>query len=217
MNQTEWENCEDPKAMVQFLRHGEVEYICIKRPTERKLKLWLEACQSLVPSHMIDGWGEIVGINADVRVWCGVNAWMKECPLSVRADLLREIFGNSFKPFPSFWAQFGGFAGEERLPGVILTWRNGLIRSTAEQIYNESKWEDTPILADMLEDAGCADKEILSHLCNGVKLGIHFGHELRCNECSISWEPCERNKQVVEHPIRHCRGCWVIDLLTGQE
>jgi hypothetical protein len=40
----------------------------------------------------------------------------------------------------------------------------------AQAIYDERRFDDLPILADALEEAGCDDEDILSH-CRG--LGPH--------------------------------------------
>jgi hypothetical protein len=69
-----------------------------------------------------------------------------------QADLLRCIIGNPFHPadIDSKW----------------LSWNNGTIPAIARRIYDERRFEDMPILADALEDAGCADAAILDH-CRG--------------------------------------------------
>ena len=61
------------------------------------------------------------------------------------AGLLREIAGNPFRdPSASAW----------RTPDVL---------ALARAIYEERRFEDLPVLADALEDAGCADEQVLSH------------------------------------------------------
>ena len=69
---------------------------------------------------------------------------------------LREIFGNPFRPVtvsPSW-----------------LAWNDGAVRKMAQVIYDDRAFDRLPILADALEDAGCADADILAH-CRG--LGEH--------------------------------------------
>jgi hypothetical protein len=76
---------------------------------------------------------------------------------AAQADLLREIAGNPFTPSvidPSW-----------------LAWSGGSVRKLAQVIYDERRWEDLPILADALEEAGCTDAQILSH-CRGG--GEHY-------------------------------------------
>jgi hypothetical protein len=84
-----------------------------------------------------------------------------------QADLIREIFGNPFRPV-----------------ALDPTWLTPTVRQLAEAIYQERVFERLPILADALEEAGCGQGDILGHLRGGGE---------------------------------HCRGCWVIDLLTGRE
>jgi hypothetical protein len=66
------------------------------------------------------------------------------------ADLLRDIFGNPFRIV----------TGEP----AWLTWNGGTVTALAREIYEERRFEDMPILADALEDAGCRDEAVLGHL-----------------------------------------------------
>jgi hypothetical protein len=85
-------------------------------------------------------------------------------------ELLRELFGNPFRApaLPAGWRRFQG----------------GLIAQLAQDVYAGQKWADLPVLADALEEAGCADPDVLGH-CRG--------------------------------PAAHRRGCWVVELLRGDE
>jgi len=82
----------------------------------------------------------------------------REAELERQAALLRCIFGNPFRPLP-------------RIDASLLTWSNGLIRALAQAAYDDRtlpSGELDPVrlgvLADALEDAGCDNDEILSHL-----------------------------------------------------
>jgi hypothetical protein len=44
-----------------------------------------------------------------------------------------------------------------------LTWREGTVVRLAQAIRDERAFDRLPILGDALEDAGCTDKEILTH------------------------------------------------------
>jgi hypothetical protein len=68
---------------------------------------------------------------------------------SWQCALLRDIFGNPFHPTSVH-------------PGW-LTWNDGTIPKLAQAIYDERAFDRLPILADALEEAGCADADILSH------------------------------------------------------
>lgn len=65
--------------------------------------------------------------------------------------LLRDVVGNPFRPLPAFdpaWLTANG-----GLPGRIAT-----------GIYEERRFDELPILADVLDDAGCTANEIQKHL-----------------------------------------------------
>jgi hypothetical protein len=63
--------------------------------------------------------------------------------------LLRDIFGSPFRPeaVDSFW----------------MTWNGGTIPKLAQTIYDVRRFQDLPILADALEEAGCTNADILDH------------------------------------------------------
>jgi len=83
-----------------------------------------------------------------------------------QANLLRDIFGNPFRPVP--------------LDPSCL---NDRTRSLAKTMYEKGQFANLPLLAKALKkDAGCANQEL--------------------------WDHCQ-------WPIRHVRGCWVIDLVLG--
>lgn len=68
-----------------------------------------------------------------------------------KLNLLRDIFGNPFRPPPPF-------------PPSVRTWNNGAVVKMATVIYDERAWDRLPILADALADAGCDDAALLGHL-----------------------------------------------------
>jgi len=68
---------------------------------------------------------------------------------SVQAALLRDIFGNPFRTV--------AFDPTTRTEAVV-----GLARG----MYESRDFAPMPVLADALEDAGCADADILAH-CRG--------------------------------------------------
>jgi hypothetical protein len=48
-----------------------------------------------------------------------------------------------------------------------LTWNHGTVPAVARHIDGDRAYYDLPILADALEDAGCSDRDILSHCRSG--------------------------------------------------
>lgn len=69
--------------------------------------------------------------------------------LSHQADLLRDIFGNPFRPI-----------------ALDPPWRSETAVAVAAGIYEERAFDRMPILADALEDAGCDHADVLTH-CRG--------------------------------------------------
>jgi hypothetical protein len=65
------------------------------------------------------------------------------------ADLLREVFGNPFRPV--------------RVAPTWLAWDGGTVPKLAQAIYDERAFDRLPVLADALEEAGCTDRDLLSH------------------------------------------------------
>jgi hypothetical protein len=86
---------------------------------------------------------------------------------AAHCDLLREIFGNPFRPV-----------------SVNPSWLDSSVVTLARQMYEGRDFSLIPILADALQDAGCDSGDVLEH-CRGDGT--------------------------------HVRGCWVVDLLLGEE
>jgi hypothetical protein len=84
-------------------------------------------------------------------------AWSAAHALNVAATkerraqcaLLRDFFGNPFCPqaFHPAW----------------LRWHDGCVIKMAQSIYQERRFQELPILADALEEAGCVNEMILWH------------------------------------------------------
>ena len=70
----------------------------------------------------------------------------------VLANLLRDIFGNPFRPVA--------------IDPAWLAWNDGAILRMAQSIHDEQAFDRLPFLAEALEDAGCTDRSILTH-CRG--------------------------------------------------
>ena len=62
-------------------------------------------------------------------------------------ELFRELFGNPFRPVAV---------------GALTSAEN--VRALAGPIYEKERFADLPVLADALEDAGCANADLLRHL-----------------------------------------------------
>jgi hypothetical protein len=67
-----------------------------------------------------------------------------------QANLLRDIFGNPFRPVV--------------VDPRRAAWNNGLVLKLARTTYDDRAFDRLPVLADALEDAGCSDAQLLGHL-----------------------------------------------------
>jgi hypothetical protein len=74
------------------------------------------------------------------------NADDWEVERDCQAALLREVFGNPFRPI-----------------SLSSAWLTLTVINVAQVIYDERRFADLPILADALEDAGCDNADILNH------------------------------------------------------
>jgi hypothetical protein len=69
-----------------------------------------------------------------------------EAEWAAHCDLLRDIFGNPFRPL-----------------SLDPSWLTSSVVALAEGIYAERAFDRLPILADALQDAGCDNPEVLDH------------------------------------------------------
>lgn len=73
----------------------------------------------------------------------------EQAELAAHADLLREIYGNPFRRI--------------QIDPAWLAWKDGAALKVAQAVYDARQFEDLPVLAGLLEQAGCTDREILNH------------------------------------------------------
>lgn len=88
-----------------------------------------------------------------------VVSWMDEARVNREAsdaenagqcELIREVFGNPFRPtiIQTHWLQFA----------------NGTPAAMARQFYDERQFDHLPYLSDALTDGDCTDEVLLAHL-----------------------------------------------------
>ncbi|HZY87037.1 MAG TPA: hypothetical protein VFE78_19535 [Gemmataceae bacterium] len=68
---------------------------------------------------------------------------------TAQCGLLRDIYGNPFRSVAA--------------AATWLVWDGGTVRKLAQAIYDDRAFDRLPVLADALEEAGCANEEILNH------------------------------------------------------
>jgi len=99
------------------------------------------------PMQVVDVAGQFAASDGatgwDERKW--EAEWLAHC------HLLRDIFGNPFRPV-TFQA----------------AWRTSTAIALASQMYESREFGAMPILADALQDAGCDNDDILNH-CRDAK------------------------------------------------
>jgi hypothetical protein len=83
--------------------------------------------------------------------------WQTSAPLREKkpirkeqVGLVREVFGDPFRELK-----------------FDPAWRRGDVVAMAKAIASEGTFEDMPILADALEDVGCDEPAVLTHLRGG--------------------------------------------------
>jgi hypothetical protein len=97
-----------------------------------------------------------------------------------QACLLRDIFGNPFRPVE--------FSPDRRTDTAL---------SLARQMYDGREFSAMPILADALSDAGCGDDDILGH-CRGPERGYSSAtggsstRTVRASASTSTRPPCGR-------------------------
>ena len=83
------------------------------------------------------------GVKISIDEW----AVEKRTEETQQAVLFRDIFGNPFRPV-----------------AIAPTWLTPDVLALARGIYDDRAFDQLPILADALQDAGCDNDDILSHL-----------------------------------------------------
>jgi hypothetical protein len=147
--------------------------------------------------------------------WLDTSQWPQgECPRCKGRG--REGRAETLWAFPACKACHG--SGKSLLTGPWLTWKGGLVATLARTIYDRRAWEELPILADSLEEAGCQVDELLFHLrgevgchhCEGAGVIYDPPYSLNRLQCPV----CHGEGMV--DPPQHVLGCWALDLLLGK-
>jgi hypothetical protein len=174
--EADWLTTEDAKSMAAWLTSEENVSV---RPSDRKLRLIACACLRTIWSYLNDKnrvyvewqldypdlapgrravlrgskWAEnlrnpashvvsIIDVTRKGRLSGDVGL-----PSARQAELLREIVGNPFRPV-----------------AVLPGWLSADALRLATYSHVHRAFEQLPIVADALEDAGCTDESILAHL-----------------------------------------------------
>jgi hypothetical protein len=124
----------------------------VLQPSLRPNRALAWAARAAVETTEEDGYLAAIRVaEAVARTAEEVAAWDAPWAARVwgRASLVRDIFGNPFRTVS--------------IDPAWLTRIDGTVAKLAQVVYEQRRFEDLPILADALMDAGCADDFILNH------------------------------------------------------
>ncbi len=100
------------------------------------------------PEGLHPGWNDHIGLGYDDPkevAWTVAHELGEDTPSAARG-LLRDIFGNPFRPIVADPA-----------------WLTPTVQSIASALYADRAFDRLPILADALEEAGCTNTDVLLH------------------------------------------------------
>jgi hypothetical protein len=168
MTEAEWITCADPSVMERFLRDrasGRKWRLLAVACCRRIFQLFSDECHRNVlelaeryADGLVSGTEMVAARDAkNNQAWTAAKRTAREVARgptgsterAARCAFLRDLFGNPFRPVTvdPYW----------------LAWNDGTVRRLARTIYDKRRFEDLPVLADALEDAGCTDTYVLNH------------------------------------------------------
>jgi hypothetical protein len=213
MTEAEWLTCEDPQAMLAFMRRDVSDrklrlYFCESAWHVRHLLTDTRSWQAVeVAERYADGSALLAELEAahtaaclaarsqtgllgmtDDQVTLAIAAW--HVALAAQSEI-NDDWTLSRKQLESEVANVRRcnwirdiFGNPFRPVRFSSSWRTDTVVTLAKQMYDQRDFSAMPILADALQDAGCDNDDVLTH--------------------------CRDSKQA------HVRGCWVVDLVLGK-
>jgi hypothetical protein len=188
MNQAEWLECADPHTLLTEVGLGngmrKVRLFacgCLRRLwtrlTDEKSRTQVE-----VAERFADGLAtapDLVAARAGVKVpgpFLAAAAWYAASDpidLPVRAvNVLDNIKAGLRKPDRDveraaqveLARDVFNLRGAPRLKPAWLNWQDGMVPKLAASVYESRRFDELPMLADALDEAGCDDRDLLDHL-----------------------------------------------------
>jgi hypothetical protein len=173
VDEATWLACNEPEPLLESLR---------PTPSERKLLLFGCGCYRLVwastedcfrrtievSERYADGLATFAELQATYAAegWPGVpfTQYRLENAVSDAIDT-RETSANPSETIVAQAALVRDLVGNPFRPVMVdSSWLTPNVLALARVIYDERRFEECPVLADALEDAGCNSEEILQHL-----------------------------------------------------
>ncbi len=188
MDEARWLSCEDPRKMLEWLRQSATDRKLRLFACAFWREWWQPAPEAAADDLDTDilslleyaehwgegvpptresrvgfgfGWHPLIARNAfdaanwTIRETAGFKSRMdcmrydpkdREKAAALQVALLRDIFGNPF-----------------RSCALDPRWLTPPVVNLASTVYDERRFDELPILADALEEAGCTAEEILTH------------------------------------------------------
>jgi hypothetical protein len=107
------------------------------------------------------------------------------------ADSIRDIIGNPFRP--------------ATIDRAWLRHHHGRVKKLAEDIDRSARYEDLPLLADALEEAGCKDESILEHCrAPGPHVPGCWVPELLLNKTDQICQPPDKDRKALQKYLDEC-------------
>jgi hypothetical protein len=178
MTEAEWLVCEDPFRLLRFLRAGRwwrgllPRWLDTRRPSVRKMRLLACAYERMhiPPDERFD---KLRLVLTTAERYADGEATVEELrsndPEVVRLGAVEDELIPTFQ----WWEQNWGYVRLLRCiinpfhhPALNPTWKTQAVVQLARSLYEERRFEDMPVLADALEEAGCQDAAVLGH-CRG--------------------------------------------------
>jgi hypothetical protein len=116
--------------------------------------VWRSAAAAAWAVSQDDDWAlETAGEAADVRAGPWRPAMVLKTEHAAQCHLVRDIFGNPFRPLS---------------PAALVPGPGEAARRLAQAVYEEGRFADLPMLGDALVAAGCRADDILAHCRSGA-------------------------------------------------
>ncbi len=220
ISEQEWLTSDNPNLLYSYINDGTEEWQFRNNVNKSTNSYFVDACERICTCG-----------SRFIREKLNAEQWSRQgddtgdpcpCTKKIRVHLIREIYGNPFRPVvreelylydPATCSRIfqaakciakreiesiestrnlgpptkaillrDGF--KEVLPSLIFkhVWISDDSLSLIKKIDNEGDYDALPILADLLEEAGCSNRQVLDHC---------------------------RTKEM------HAKGCWVVEMLKG--
>jgi hypothetical protein len=198
MTEDEWQNCQNPMPMLEFLgssaRASDRKLRLFVCACCRRIPSLISDGRCRRAVEMSERFADGLSSEQELEV---VRLGVEEAETRARAESKHDEANAAHaawracfpKLYPAWTPSAIWLANEQRAQPALLRdlfphpvrlntiqpswleWNEGTVVNLARSIYDEFSFQDLPILADALEEAGCCDADILNHCRRG---GTHI-------------------------------------------